>query len=148
MGLFGKRKRSGNDDWVTSGPPMDPRWAKSGKGRFFRFMRLDPEAQGLSGVGGVFVVWHAGARPKWVRVGRSDDLAATFHQLAEDDAVMAYESRGGLYATWSLIRAEYRAGVVRFLSDRFDPLLDNGDAGSRQAAPVPVLAPGDTAADG
>ena len=144
MGFFGRKKRSSKDDWVADGPPMDPRWAKSGKGRFHRFMRLDPEAQGLSGVGGVFVVWHAGAKPKWVRVGRSGDLAATFHQLTEDDGVMAYESSGGLYVTWSLIRPEFRDGVVRFLSDRFDPLL--GDGGVGKAAPVPVLAPGDKAA--
>ncbi len=121
--------------------PMDPNWATSASGRFHRLVRLDPEAEGLSRVGGVYVVWHSGVRPAWVFVGHTEDLADSFHHVAGNDDIMGYEINGGLYVSWCLIREEYRDGVVRHLHDTLKPLVDNVAVAGTDVAPVPVIAP-------
>ena len=126
---------------VASGEPMDPNWATSASGRFHRLIRLDPEAEGLSGVGGVYVIWHAGVRPEWVFVGHSEDLASAFHHVGANSDIMGYDANGGLYVSWCLIREEYRDGVVRHLHDTLKPLVDNVAVAAMDVAPVPVIAP-------
>lgn len=137
MPLFGRGKVKP----IHSGVPMDPNWAKSARGRFHRLIRLDPEAEGLSGLGGVYVIWHAGIRPEWVFVGHTDDLASTFHHVGRDSDIMGFEINGGLYVSWSLIREEYRDGVVRHLHDTLKPLVANVAVARMDVPPVPVIAP-------
>ena len=120
---------------------MDPNWARSASGRFHRLVRLDPEAEGLSGLGGVYVIWHAGIRPEWVYVGHTEDLAGTFHHVGRDRDIMDYEVNGGLYVSWCLIREEYRDGVVRYLHDTLNPPVDNAAVAGMDVPPVPVIAP-------
>ena len=145
MGLFGSwgsKGGGGDSKTMATGPAMDPKWVRSAAGRFHRFVRLDPQAEGLSRVSGVFVLWYVGARSEWVYVGRSNDLASTFDNLAEDDEVMDYEGRGGLFVTWAMIRGEYQNGVVRHLTDALKPLVDNPESQGNRAEPIPVIAPG------
>ncbi len=135
--MFGKKKVKP----IVSDTPLDPSWAKSANGRFHRLVRLDPEAEGLSRVGGVYVVWHSGVRPQWVYVGRTEDLAAAFHHVAGNDDIMGYEVNGGLYVSWCLIREEYRGGVVRYLHDTLKPLVANLAVAGTDVPPIPVIAP-------
>lgn len=120
----------------------DPKWMRTTSGRFHRLARLDPDELGLSRVGGVYVVWHAGIRPQWLYVGRTDDLAATFRHLAKDGDVADYEVHGGVYVTWSLIRSRFRSGVVRYLNETLEPLIPNPNVARDRSEPVPVLLPG------
>jgi hypothetical protein len=119
----------------------DPRWAVDRRGKFHRLVHLDPEAEGLTGASGVFVVWHGGVRPRWVYVGRAQDLAGAFHRLGRDADVMDYEVNGGLFVTWSLIRTDYQDGVVRYLSDALSPAVENPDRPGTAVRPVPVSPP-------
>ncbi len=121
--------------------PQDPKWVQAKAGRYHRLISLDPEEDGLSRVGGVYVVWHEGIRPQWVYVGRSDDLAATFHAIAEDEEIMSFEVNGGIYVTWSPIRPRFRPGVVRYLYDTLKPLVDNPNLAKDAADPVAVIPP-------
>ena len=118
----------------------DPQWGRNKTGKFPRPVHFDPEASGLVGVGGIYVAWHAGVRPRWIYVARAADLAASFHALADNQAVMAYDINGGVYVTWSRIREEFRDGVVRYLTDSLRPLVANPNA-PRKAEPIAVLAP-------
>ena len=135
--MFGKKKFKP----IVSGRPMDPNWATSASGRFHRLVRLDPEAEGLSRVGGVYAIWHSGVRPEWVFVGHTEDLAGTFHHVAGNDDIMGFDVNGGLYVSWCLIREEYRDGVVRHLHDTLKPLVDNVAVAGTDVPPVPVIAP-------
>ena len=137
MALFGKGVPR-----FAGGPLQDPKWARSERGSFHRLVHIDPEQEGLDGVSGVYVVWHAGIRPAWVYVGRSTDLARTFHDLGNNDDVMSYEVHGGLFISWALIRHDYQDGVVRFLTDTMAPLVANPAAPGDAVEPVPVAAPG------
>ena len=119
----------------------DPYWARTKTGYYHRLLNLDPEASGLSRTSGVYVVWHTGVKPGWVFAGRSDDLASTFHRLADDDAVMTYDMHGGIFVTWALIKKEFQDGVVRHLNDTLKPKIKNTDAALQSVKPVPVRPP-------
>lgn len=131
-----------NTNAGVSNERYDPAWVRTPRGRYFRLVHLDPEAEDLSGAGGVLVVWHAGLWPAWVYVAAASDLARALHHLADDDDIMSYEANGGLYVTWSFLRPEYRDGVVAYLVERLRPkVLPNPAAAN--AVPIPVLSPTD-----
>ena len=109
-------------------PPVDPRWVQNKRGRFPNFLNLDPEAAGLSGVSGVFAIWHAGAAPGWVYFGASQDLAKTFHELGENEDILEFNDLGNLYCSWCLIREELQPGVVAFLTLATKPKVANPEA--------------------
>lgn len=125
-----------------AGPPEDPKWSRSASGHFRRFTTLDPEAEGLSGKSGVFVIWHGGLRPRWVYVAASADLAGALHEAGEDADIMAFEVNGGLVVSWAFIRAEFQGGVVKYLNEAMDPLVENPAAAVSKDAPIAVVFPG------
>jgi len=144
MALFGRKKTNTN---LTA--PQDPKWVHGEGGRFPRFLDLDPEAAGLKGLSGVFAVWHTGVKPGWVYVGASKDLEQTFYKLGEDKNVLEYRDRGNLYCSWCLIREEFQAGVVAFLTLALKPKVNNPDAPDPDTHykdlkidMIPVYAPG------
>ena len=120
---------------------QDPGWVKSPSGRFHRFIVLDAEKAGLSGIGGIYAFWHGGVRPEWVYIGKSDDLAATFRELAGNKDIRNYDLRGGLFVSWALIREEYRNGALRFLNDSMKPLVPSPDIPGGDVTPIPAIGP-------
>lgn len=136
--LFGKSKRK----TAPSGPPQDVAWAKSPKNRFYNFLNLDAEEKGLTKVSGVYVVWHGGLRPEWLYVGQSDNLAATFEALRDNNDIMEYDRHGHLFVTWSEIKPEFQPGVVQYLIDVLNPLIENPLAPDEDEPPIPVFPPG------
>lgn len=137
MGIF-----SGSKPRRALGPPSDPGWARNPKGLFYKFALFEPEKAGLSGVGGVFVIWHSGVKPRWVYVGQSDNLAGALDALLDNDEVMDYNKHGGLYVTWSPIKPEFRDGVCRYLLEIMAPLVENPASIDEDIEPIPVLVPG------
>jgi len=141
MALFGigskKKKRK------PLGPPQDPKWIHGEGGRFPRFLDLDPEAAGLEGKSGVFVIWHTGVQPGWVYIGHSANLAKTFFALGDNKEILEYRDRGALYVSWSYIRDELQPGVATYLALALKPKVDNPQIKSEdQVDLVPVFPPG------
>jgi len=132
-------------DLIAGGPGgrklTDPHWAKTPKGKFHRLLFIDPVTQGLSGVGGVFVAWHGGLRPRWLYVGKSGNLAHDLDTLLDNEDIMAYDKRGGVFVTWALIRPEYQDGVLRYLIGAMKPEIE-GPKPAKKGDPIPVLLPG------
>ena len=137
MALFGSDKKKG----YQFSSVQDPGWVKSPGGRFHRFLVLDAEKAGLAGIGGIYAIWHGGVRPEWVAIGKSDDLAATFRDLAGNEDIRAYNVRGGNFISWALIREEYRDGALRFLNDSMKPLVPGPDIPGEDVTPIPVIGP-------
>ena len=137
MALFGSDKKKG----FQFSSVQDPGWVKSPGGRFHRFLVLDAEKAGLAGIGGIYAIWHGGVRPEWVAIGKSDDLAATFRDLAGNEDIRAYNVRGGNFISWALIREEYRDGALRFLNDSMKPLVPGPDIPGEDVTPIPVIGP-------
>ena len=144
MGLFGKSK-SKHPTVPANAKPSDPKWARNKRGKYHRLSLFEPYDAGLSGVAGVYVVWHSGVRPRWVYVDRASDLAGAIEGLQESSEIMEYEKHGGLYVTWANVRDEYLPGVLRYLTETMEPEVDNPDARRIKADPVPVIAPGEGA---
>jgi len=140
MALFGKKNKSGEGAYV--GPPIDPQWATASGGGYFRLVGLDPEAMGLSGASGIFIVWHGGARPGWVYAAKSQDMEKALFELSENKDVMYFNSRGRLFVSWALIRPEYQDGVLRHLADTLDLQVENPSMPGDKVAPIPVFPPG------
>ena len=130
------------DSTRSNDPRQGPKWVRSKTGNFHRFINIDPEELGLSGVSGVYVIWHSGVMPKWVYVGKSNDLAKTFHQLGEDENILGYEVNGGLFVSWAMIRGEYQDGVACYLKEAIKPIVDNPALSCKDVTHVPVIPPG------
>jgi hypothetical protein len=137
FGTFASKTRQ-----PPAGPPEDPKWSRSASGLFRRFSKVDPEAEGLEGKGGVFVIWHGGLRPQWVYTGFSTDLAKALHDIADVDEVMDLEVNGGLFVTWAFIKEEFRGGVVKYLNEAMDPVVENPAAATLEDTPIAVIFPG------
>ena len=140
MAIFGSFTKKPTRQ-LPAGPAEDPKWSRSASGLFRRFTKLDPEAEGLGGKSAVFVIWHGGARPQWVYVAATADLAGALHEASENDEIMNYETNGTLVVTWAFIRAEFQGGVVKYLNEAMEPLVKN-PAAVCEDAPIAVVFPG------
>lgn len=136
MGLFG----TSNPSTPRFTEPLDPQWARSPKGGSFRLLTVEPDDYDLSRASGVYVVWHGGVRPRWVFVGRTDDLASAINDAANNDEIAQYDINGRVFVTWAFVKREFQDGVVAFLIDRLKPLVDNPSA-KLKVQKVPVITP-------
>ncbi|MBB4284887.1 hypothetical protein [Roseospira goensis] len=129
-------------------PPPDPYWQRDPSMRFYRLLALRPGRPKLTGLGGVFVLFHKGVRPGWVYVGATADLGAAVTRLQDHPEIAALEGRGGLFMTWAFIKPDKRDGVVAYLRDRLKPEVIDDDMdhemGCRPAGarPIAVQLPG------
>ena len=138
MGLFGKSKKK----IPPHGPPRNVSWVTSPKGQFYNFLNLEPEAIGLSGAAGVYIIWLGGRWPEWLFIERTDDLAMTFKELQSNQDILGYEREGRLYVTWAEIRPEFRDGVVQFLNQVIPPVIPSNNPPSEDEPPIAVIPPG------
>ncbi|OHC82851.1 MAG: hypothetical protein A3G73_03820 [Rhodospirillales bacterium RIFCSPLOWO2_12_FULL_67_15] len=125
-------------------PPSAPvplNWARNKNGKFNKFVTLDVARAGIAG-GGIFVLWHSGAKPRWVMVGASADLAKDIRKLLDDEELLEYNVHGGLFVSWAPVRPEYHAGVIKYLRESMKPLIDRGPPSPEDVDPIPVTAPG------
>ncbi len=141
MGLFSFGKSDDANNPPPISKPVDPVWAHTSEGGFFSFLDIDPEELGLSGVGGVYMIWHAGIHPEWVFAGHSNDLAAALHGAGGNRDITDYEKNGGLFVTWAPVSEPYRPGVVKYIEHTFRTLIANPGSYSDKIYPVPVIAP-------
>ncbi len=99
-------------------------WQRDERGYFYRLLRLHPAEAGLSGIGGVYVMWSRGVHPKWIYAGATEDLGEAIGQARDDQQILTYEGRGSVYVTWSPIKAEYRDGVALYLRATLSPEIN------------------------
>lgn len=140
MAFFGKSKDTTQAPLVNE--PVDPGWYRNAKGKFPDLFTLDPAEVGLSGKGGVFLIWHGGVKPEWVYVGHAPDMASALLEIGKNKEVTYYENRGGLFVTWSFILADYRDGVVKFLQENLPTIVESANTYPENTQPVPVFSPG------
>jgi hypothetical protein len=109
---------------VAAAPDKRPAliWQPAG-GHYPRLLFLDPRA--LVGRSGLYLLWHLGVRPQWLRAGFSTDLGATVRLLAATSAVVDYGPNDGPFLSWSFCAAEDASGRVNFLAGRLRPVLQD-----------------------
>ena len=125
-------------------PAVHVPWHRDANGYYPRLLPLHPSEEGLDQVGGVYMLWHRGVEPQWIYIGATNDLGESLSRARDAEMILDFETRGGIYVTWTPIKTEYRDGVVNFLRHTLHPLLtENIDDERRDAtaAFIPVLPP-------
>lgn len=103
-----------------SGPAV-PRtvWRPTENG-YPRLLQVDPND--LAGRSGLYLLWHLGVRPQWLRVGFASDLGTAIRLLAETPAIASFEAHDGPFVSWSFCSAEDAPGFVNFLVAYLQPV--------------------------
>ena len=94
-------------------------WIKCENDKWCGLETLNMESVG--DVSGVYVIWHGGTSPQWVRVGQGnikDRLSA--HR--NDSKILAHRSNI-LYVTWATVNPSQQDGVEAFLANACNPLI-------------------------
>jgi len=141
MALFGSDKKKGGPRGPVFANPVDPGWVHNKDGSFYPFLDLDPESLHLKGVGGVYLIWHAGVHPEWVYAGVTNDMASAFHSAGTEPSINVYDKNGGLFVAWAIIKEEYRRGMVKYIEENFKTLVPNSGSYNDNTQAVPVFAP-------
>lgn len=138
--LFGQKNDTASDDIVTT---ADIQWARNKSGRFHNLMFVDAVTKSLKGISGVYVIWKGGAKPQWLYVGATKDLAEALEAKIDDPEIEYHHDPGGISVTWALIKPEFQGGIVHFLTDAMKPRIKNPDAEHYASEkPIPVYKPG------
>ena len=119
---------------------QDIKWRKSPRGEYYRLFMIDDFSElKLDNVGGVYLLWHGGLKPSWLVAGATEDLGHSFRELFRDRDIREYDNRGGVFMSWSPIKADYREGVVHFIAKHTNPTFEC-DFDSK-SDPIPILLP-------
>jgi hypothetical protein len=71
---------------------------------------------------GVYVIWHGGQNPQWVRVGMGD-IKDRIGKHRNDPDITQYRQFGGLFVTWAVVPAHMQKGIENYLADQLKPLV-------------------------
>lgn len=129
-------------DRIKGKPPADA-W-HPGEGAYPSLFALGDHAAALKNKGGIFVLWHLGVRPQWLRVGAGADLALCLKTAAEDLNDSPFRGNGGLYAAWVFMAPARWPGIVAHLRVRLKPVMQDTPLTGEAAwsdVPVPVVFP-------
>lgn len=77
----------------------------------------------LAGRSGLYLLWHLGVRPQWLRAGFSKDLGAAAAHLTKTSEISAFIPHDGPFFSWSFCVPEIAPGLVNFLVHRLSPAL-------------------------
>jgi len=121
----------------------NPHWAKTASGKFHRLSITDPEKLGLGVVSAIIVLWRGGLKPTWIYVDKTNDLARDLDTYVDDKAIMYYDSRGGVFVSWALVRPQYQDGVLKYLLQSMAPLIEHPNPPPEKTKMLPVYAPGE-----
>ena len=86
---------------------------------------------------GVYVIWYAGNPGRVIRVGQGK-VSARIIADRSNPGIVHYAKLGNLHVTWAVAPARYRDGVVRYLAERLNPLVEDARP---DVAPLAVNAP-------
>ena len=143
MGLFGLF--GGSKNKTKKSGALDVAWSKGKTGKFRRLSFIDGANENVTGVAGVYVIWHGGMKPGWVYVGMTDDLATDIEDARQSRDIMEYDKRGGLFITWQTFPKNKTPGVFAFLNEVLQPEVRNPEVEMYASTDhVKVLPPGYT----
>jgi hypothetical protein len=109
--------------WIKCGETGNSWWSLS---------TVDLSNSHFNNLEGVYVIWHGGDKPRYVKVGQGiikNRLAA--HRT--DPEIQTYANLG-LYVTWAQVSTDDRDGVEAYLATRLNPLVGDRFPGSVQIA--------------
>ena len=78
--------------------------------------------EGIGNTAGVYVIWHGGQTPRYVRIGQGN-IKERLSAHRNDKQIMAYRSHGDLFVTWAAVPAHQHDGVEAFLAQACSPIV-------------------------
>jgi hypothetical protein len=100
---------------------MQLQWVKCDGLNWCSLLNVNLDHEHFNDMEGVYVIWHGGYAPRYVRVGQGvikDRLA----EHRENEEILAYRDLG-LFVTWAKVAANDRDRVEKYLSDKLKPLI-------------------------
>ena len=77
--------------------------------------------EGIGDASGVYVIWHGGQTPRWVRVGQGN-IKERLSAHRRDSEILAYRQHG-LLVTWAVVPANEQDGIEAYLYAQCKPLV-------------------------
>ena len=128
-GLFAQVFAASPAPWLPSDTPYPA------------LVRIEPETMGLVRAAGVYALWHLGVRPRWLRVGGGDDLAALLAAQRHDPEVEIFNANGGVYCAWALLALPQIPAVLASLTAQLQPVLRSSSCAGAAVAAEPGTQP-------
>jgi len=109
---------------ITPGRGTSPPivWQPDGA-RYPRLLSFDP--QPLVGRPGLYLLWHLGVRPQWLKAGCGKDIGAAITHLSRTPEIAAFIPHDGPFLSWAFCAPEAAPGLVKFLANRLSPVLQD-----------------------
>lgn len=98
---------------------MNLNWIKCEGNKWCPFLTVNLDHSHFANLSGVYVIWHGGANPATVYVGKGD-IAQRIRSHRNFGEILKY-SHLGLFVTWAQVLPSYLDGVERFLADSLNP---------------------------
>jgi hypothetical protein len=108
---------------------MTLHWNKCVGGIWCHFEKVNLE--GIGDIRGVYLIWHGGQSPRWVRVGQGN-IKERLVVHRSDPQILAYRQHV-LYVTWAAVSEDQLNGVEAYLFAQCKPLV-----GERAPDDVPI----------
>jgi len=99
-------------------------WELNSKGRFWKLLHIRPHSHQHHNIGGVVAFFHRGVKPAWIYICATDDIGKLLEDAKDEPKIYDYEPKGGVYVTWSPVKASARDGVVASLRQQLKPKED------------------------
>ena len=116
---------------------MNLNWIKCQDNIWCSLLNVNLNHDHFKNLSGVYVIWHGGANPNTVYVGRGQIAdRIRFHRTSDD--ILNF-SHLGLFVTWAQVLPPLQEGVERYLADHLRPKV--GKIHSPSADPIQVNFP-------
>ncbi len=92
-------------------------------GAYPRLLALDEKTQELTGIPGLYLLWHLGVRPQWLRAGFTRDLGMAVKVLAATPKVVACSVHDGPFVSWRPCEEQDALALVNSLVARLSHAL-------------------------
>lgn len=99
--------------------PIDLDWMKCQANVWCELERVDMPS--IGDVFGVYLIWHGGSFPRWVRIGQGN-ISERLTQHRSDPKVLMYK-RYTLFVSWAPVRRSEADGVEAYLASQCNPLV-------------------------
>lgn len=96
-------------------------WLKCTNNTWCGLNTVDLASSHFNGLVGVYIIWHGGNKPRYVRVGQGE-IRERLKCHREDKEIQTYKDLG-LFVTWAVVNKNDLDGVENYLFNTLSPLV-------------------------
>ena len=110
-----------------------------------RLLEFNIRANGPGPRSGVYLLWHLGVRPRWLRAAGAIDLAAALTAASRESEVVAADANGGVFVAWAYLPVASIPSAAGSLAAQLKPALQDfarageiAGAATDEVFPLPI----------